>query len=1200
MAEPFSLSFFIVTSTAAGILGNRTDAGVMKAWRTVVARMRQGGLPLNHDIQRGIRKSQLQATLLAVEARLKERGIGPSFLRAVKKPFARTDWEEQWLNSASDYIHFQLKLLKKPDYVPSVGEDEADIGRLLAPEGGDASEAVRALRDALAGTMLLELRLSLPHVPPRFEEMVSAGWDETDPAAGRTRWDWFEAVCAFFAYELKHNQPLANIVQTQFLLDARAEVAGMSEALDRRLQDSDSEMFNQLARIEESLGRMREEQAEGFSGLEDRLDELLPTLLLLPTVEAQQGMLLDVLRDEQELTRRLISEKHAESDAKMEEFITRASEAGEVQLNQAKDEIVSRLESLRLSVVKGAERRPIPISLPALRGAFVDRQDEQATLRRLLRESGLRLIVIIAPGGYGKTEMITKVLRDITSGHSITDENVRGILYLRCVQRDISLKRLFAEGGRIVGRSDEFAQVHDSKDLSDDRKLEFFFRELSDEGDIWLVLDNFEDLLAPDDTVADPDLRKFIETAVATEHSLRLIATSRAVPRFEGSWQIGLIPLMGGLPEDYAVEYLRTQGAECGLASEDEGLLRSLANRVHYIPKALEAVVGYIYDKYPAITLADLMSNDALFADFDRYDAEKGLKRLVGEQFNELEPDHRATMFALSVFTKAVPAEALQYCLGAVDFKETLPRLTRNRLVETQKAEHGILYDLHPVVREYVYGRLPSAGADAGLFTRQTLHARAAAFFRALSVPPGRWHAAADVQPQLDEFHHLVRAGGHVGAALLLGELDLDYLLPWGEARRVLTMGEQLAGRLTDPVLAASNELRLGLACRNLGLYKEALDHLSESLRGAREAGDERIERLSLGSLGISHYYLGESDKAIEFCKEAVRKSAEHGFDEQKSEQLRFLGHAHEGSGRYSEAMKYYAEALSAAKEIEGEKGRRFEENAQGGLAKALMALGRYEEAADELARAVRTAREINDRRGECFNLANLALARRELASLDEADATYAEALAVARDIGERNVEGYCLGGQGKILILRRQFDAAAASLLNALDMTRGTNMKGGQQHWSTTLAQAYLHGGRLGEAEEAILPALGIDVIWNNYRTWAVYGVILARLGRAEEAADAFLKAASHASASLERDVGSYGAWFKQGLSFAGLAALTHDPERKADYAGRAREAYRSARDNCSAGGAVMGALYLFDELPSKGQEELLASIRPYIVGGS
>jgi tetratricopeptide (TPR) repeat protein len=304
--------------------------------------------------------------------------------------------------------------------------------------------------------------------------------------------------------------------------------------------------------------------------------------------------------------------------------------------------------------------------------------------------------------------------------------------------------------------------------------------------------------------------------------------------------------------------------------------------------------------------------------------------------------------------------------------------------------------------------------------------------------------------------------------------------------------------------------------------------------------------------------------------------------------------------GRYIEAIEYYEAALSATKDSAEERGKRLEENALCGLGKALMALGRYQEAAEQLLTAVEKAHAINDRRGESFNLANLGLAYRELGSLDQAETTYREGLAVALNIGERNVEGYCLGGLGKIHLMRRQFDIAIESLLNALNATRETNMKGGQQHWSTTLAQAYLHQGQLEAASEAINPVLNISVVWNNHRTWALYGLILARLGQADAASAAFLKAISYAAASLELTAGYYEAKYMQGLSLAGLAVLMYDPQRKAEYVSQAQEAYRAARDNCSVDGVVTSALYLFDELSMLGQAELLASIRLRIASES
>lgn len=1200
MPEPFSLSAFIVTSAVAGFIGNRTDARVMTTWRSVVARMREGGAPANHDIQRAVRKSQLQATLLAVEARLKELGVEPSHLRRFLHAVFRPGGEVEWLDDARDHLNRQLQELKKPEYVPPPLSGGDEFARFLAPAEGDPAAEARELRDALAGEMLQELRVALPRVPRRFEEMVREGWDEGEPGAGRDRWRWFELVCAFFAHELKHNQPLANIIQSQLLLEVRAAVASLSESPGSGLQDFGRGVAEHFARVEEALAGMRAGQAEGFEGVERRLDALLPMLLLLPSIQSQQEMLSAVQRDEHELTRRDFRKGLDETNAKIEELFAEASKGAAARNEEVLREIASLGERRPPPAAEAGERRPIPLLLPELRGTFVNREGEQETLRHLLREGGMRLVVIVAPGGYGKTALMTKFLQDITSGQSILDERVGGILYLHCVREGFSLRRIFTEAGRIVGRPEEFEQVYDSQDLSEGRKLEFFFRELSGGGDVWVVLDNFEVLLAADDTLAEPEVGRFIEAAVSTRHSVRLIATTRAVPRLAAGYAARPVDLRRGLPEDHAVEYLRAYGADCGLADEDEALLRSLARRVHYIPKALEAVIGFLRDKYPLVTLRELMQDDALFADFDRYDAEQGVRRLIAEQFDGLGPLEQLTLSCLSVFPKGVPAEALRYILRNVDVGAVLPRLIRNRLVEAQGAGRGALYDLHPLVREYVYGRLPEEGGADALFTRQSLHRLAAGFYGEWKTPAEGWRTLADLEPRLDEFDHLVKAGEYTRAARLLGEIDADYLLPWGESRRLLLMGEQLAGRLEDPALAAANLLRLGLACRNLGLYREAVEHLDDALREARAAGDGRVESLALGSLGICHYYVGEYEMAAEYSGEAVKAAAERGFQEQESEQLRFLGHAHEGMGNYAEAIEHYRAALSAAERIGGLRGRRMEENARGGLGKAFMPLGRHAEAAEELRVASAVAREVNDRRGESFNLANLALARRSLGLYEQAEETYAAALALALDIGERNVEAYCLGGLGKIRLLRKQYDAALEGLSRALKITRETGMKGGQQHWATTVAQARLHRGELEAAAEALRPVLDFDVVWNNHRTAAVSGLILARRGQSEAAEAAFTKALAHAAESLERAADNYAAKYTRGLSLAGLALLTPDPERKAEYARLAREAYQAARANCSDGGIVAEATHLFEELSPLGQSELLASVRPHLAGES
>lgn len=67
--DPFSLVAFALGAAVGGIIGNRADDVFCQVMGTVTERLRRGGPPLNHDLQRAVRKAYLQATL-AVNARL--------------------------------------------------------------------------------------------------------------------------------------------------------------------------------------------------------------------------------------------------------------------------------------------------------------------------------------------------------------------------------------------------------------------------------------------------------------------------------------------------------------------------------------------------------------------------------------------------------------------------------------------------------------------------------------------------------------------------------------------------------------------------------------------------------------------------------------------------------------------------------------------------------------------------------------------------------------------------------------------------------------------------------------------------------------------------------------------------------------------------------------------------------------------------
>lgn len=666
-------------------------------------------------------------------------------------------------------------------------------------------------------------------------------------------------------------------------------------------------------------------------------------------------------------------------------------------------------EALKQQAIQASQsvRNPVPILLPKLRGVFVDREAERDTLYHSLLSSDQRLVVIVAPGGYGKTELTTKVLSEIAPSNHINRDDIQGILYLKCVRGDITLGQIFSEAGRIAGKRDEFRNVYANKELSLARKLEYFFSELSKAGNIWVVMDNFEDLLDPsDDSIRDEEIREFLETSAVVEHTIRMIVTSRAVPRFKGSRKLEKIDLSIGLPEDQAIRYLKEEGHEYGLDHEDEEVLRAFVRRVHCIPKALESVIGYLEEHYPAVTLRDIVANETFFVDFDRHDYDNGLKKLIFEQLKIQSPDAQLLLSVLSIFSKPIPLAALRYLLPAIgpaEFAALLTRLEKNRLL----SQNNGYYDLHPLVRSFVYERIPettSKGEDDGeksataekLLSRSGLHSRAAQFFHDLCKPKEEWKTIDDLEPQLQEIHHLVKAGQYDAAARVLDVIDSDYLQLWGYPKLVMEMREQLIGKLKDEDLKETNNGFLGQTYTDIGKFAKAISCLEDALAIARSRNDKSGIGAWLGSLIKTYYMLGDLKEAIKYGEQSLEIFREVGDRLSEGICLNNLGYIYYALGDMKIGITYFEQALMIAREI-GD--RRGEGNRLGNIGDVYFDLGETQKAIEYFKQALMVGREIGDRPRIGEWLCDFGIAYSSLGDTEKAIEYFAEALIIAREV---------------------------------------------------------------------------------------------------------------------------------------------------------------------------------------------------------
>ncbi len=785
----------------------------------------------------------------------------------------------------------------------------------------------------------------------------------------------------------------------------------------------------------------------------------------------------------------------------------------------------------------------VPVCLPNLHGLFVDREAERATLHNWLTTEHRSLVAIVAPAGLGKTELTAKLLQEVT--READPGTVKGILYLRCHHGDLSLGRVFEHAGRITGRTAEFQAMYANAQVSLTRKLEFLFSETGSSGRVWIVLDNFEDMLDPqDDSIADEEIRAFFEFAADSQHSVHLIATSRVLPRFRGSRALSHIDLSVGLPEEEAVRFLREEGRQFGLLEADEDLLRTFAKRVHGIPKALESVLGYLEDHYPSITLVQLLADEELFADFDRHDTANGLKRLVAEQYQALSVEAQLVLSVVSIFRKPASESALSYLLPGLaqsDLARILVRLERNRLLTRNNAS----FTLHPIVRECAYSVLPAESAeestdDTGtLLDRKSLHACAARYYHEMRLPEADWRSIADLEAPLEEFHHLVESIQYDKAATVVNAidtLDYNYLQLWGYQQLVISMREQLVGQLVDSKLEAVNSGILGRAYMDTARYREAIAAYKVAVDMATADGDEAEISRWLGNLGNGYYCHGQIERGLGCHLEALEIARRLGDRRRKGVHLCNAALSYSALGEKQKALEYQTAALAIDREHGEARGECIN---LGYVGNYMSALGRVEEAIQRHQEALAIARRIGYRLREGMWLARLGEQHALLGDHTQAEALLSEARAISAGIGDRRDELACMVSLAEIAFSRQRLAEALDLSSRALDEAREIEYPLGISRSLAVLAQILHHGGDVARAITHYAEICDYDIIATSPAAYVRWGLATLECGNNSAAKVHFGQGVARCEKLLQATPGLYEPRLFWGIAELGMGIL-------------------------------------------------------------
>ena len=633
-------------------------------------------------------------------------------------------------------------------------------------------------------------------------------------------------------------------------------------------------------------------------------------------------------------------------------------------------------------VAPSAATAPLPARvrgtrpLAYLTGVF-DRQAEQAELGRHLADPSVRVVTVVGREGMGKSAIVSVVMAGLERDRwpdTETRIHVDGIAYFSARDPAFSIDRLFVECAALLSpeTAAQLERVWANEKLPASERWEHLLRELAS-GYRVIVLDDAEVLLSEDGVIDDERVRTVFETLLMSPWPVHVVIVSRIASTLGSRAQAArrIIEIAEGLPVEEAMAMLRATDPDnqLGIGDAPEAAVRDAVVKVGGVPRAIE-LIATILETQPLSSLASVASS--FFRD------EVVTRDLIEETYAQLDPDDRRVIEALAVYRAPVPMEAVSHLLAPVAPELNLPtaivHLVRAHLVIADRVSQTV--SASAIDQAYAYGHLPADGP----MSQRSAEARAADYFLARRTEPQGWKRITDLDPQMREFEHRLRADDPDGASAALATIE-QHMAWHGNAELAQWLRSRLEGRLSDPLQKARHAYGLGHIRVVLGPLSEALTRFEQAGELARAVPDQRLEALALGWTAETNRRLGRLEEAVAQFRPAI--AALEAFDDMADHatNLRLVhGLTESYLGNGSAALDVGRRILADSADSTRNQGR-----AHDCLSLAYLVLGRLDEADQHADLAISAYTEVEDKESMWYveNVKGMVLAER--GQLDEA-----------------------------------------------------------------------------------------------------------------------------------------------------------------------------------------------------------------------
>jgi predicted ATPase/serine/threonine protein kinase len=664
---------------------------------------------------------------------------------------------------------------------------------------------------------------------------------------------------------------------------------------------------------------------------------------------------------------------------------------------------------------------------------LIGRDRELRQVVELLRQQHVRMVTLTGPGGSGKTRLAIEV------AHALREDLPGGVVFVSLAAvRDPQLV-VPSISRELIGKECTLdGLIHGA-------------REASAEGELLLVIDNFEQVVE-----AAPALGELAAACPGVE----LLVTSRALLHLSGEHELPVRPLElpppdeDPLPEELAtvpavaffLERARVAVPDFVIDEENASAVAELCRRVDGLPLALELAAPRLRTMSPQAILERLESRMSILTrgSRDLPDRQRTLRGALEWSYGLLGAGERRVLRRLAIFVDGFTLEAAEaVCDPFARLRPGVLEAVESLLDQSLVTRVGVFdgeprFGMLETVREHALERMrEEEDVDA-------LAKAHAAYFVVLAEEAGQAFASEDSR----RWRGVVgRERGNLDAALAWarsadeGEWGLRMatsLFPFWELGEGLAHGQRhLAALVELPSVQRPSALR-GRALFSAAVLSRLsspaaevdLPYFQRSLEVYRAIGDPAGQAVVLNAIGIrltDAEDFAAARACFEECLELWRGIGENLGGAQA---LSNLAHVLRVQGDPEQGVRLYREAEDTFRRLGDEVSAAWQLSHLADIAREQGDPG----ARQLLDRALTAFRELDQDWGVATVLSDLAELARD-GDPEEAAKDYREALAIFKRLGHLRGVAHVLEGMASLALTRNEDErgqilAGAASVL--------------------------------------------------------------------------------------------------------------------------------------------------------------------------